>query len=264
MSTEYINVTLNNLKDEHLCCAIADKKHQEGVANKKSWLAERIPEGHVFRKLNTKGKVFIEYAPLEKAWVPVEGNNYMYIYCFWVSGSFKGKGHGKNLLQYCIGDAKNQGKSGICILSTKKKKPFLSDPEFLKKYGFETVDIIDDYELLALSFDGTTPKFTDSAKHQKIDSKDLTIYYSTQCPFINNCIDQVKSYCEGSDIKLDLIEVDSCEKAKNLPGIFNNWALYNNGEFMTNHLMNERVFTGSVCQNGIQCHGKMANDRSKR
>ena len=39
-----------------------------GVEAKRQWLASRIREGHVFRKLNAKGVVFIEYAPLETAW----------------------------------------------------------------------------------------------------------------------------------------------------------------------------------------------------
>ena len=49
----YINITLDNIDNEHLCCAISDKKHQEGVNLKKEWLKERMKEGHVFRKLNT-------------------------------------------------------------------------------------------------------------------------------------------------------------------------------------------------------------------
>ena len=88
MSEQFINLTIENIDKEHLCCAIADKKHQAGVAVKKNWLKERIAEGHVFRKLDEKGKVFIEYAPLETAWVPVHGDNYLYIYCLWVAGSF--------------------------------------------------------------------------------------------------------------------------------------------------------------------------------
>lgn len=36
MSEEYINLTLDNLEEEHLCCAIADKKHQAGVVSKKN------------------------------------------------------------------------------------------------------------------------------------------------------------------------------------------------------------------------------------
>ncbi len=56
---EFVNLTLENLEKEHLCCAISDKKHQNGVNSKKEWLKERIPEGHIFRKLNTQGKVFM-------------------------------------------------------------------------------------------------------------------------------------------------------------------------------------------------------------
>ena len=88
--------------------------------------------------------MYLENAPFEKTWVPVTGNNYFYIYCLWVSGSYKGKGYGKELLQSCIDDAKAQGKSGICLLSSKKKKPFLSEKKFMLKYGFKVVDTIYD------------------------------------------------------------------------------------------------------------------------
>ena len=224
----FITLTPENVMSEHLCCAIADKKHQTGVNDKRNWLAERIKEGHVFRKLDAQGKVFIEYAPLEKAWVPVTGDNYFYIYCLWVSGSYKRKGYGKELLQSCIDDAKAQGKSGICLLSSKKKKPFLSEKKFMLKYGFKVVDTInDEYELLALSFDGTQPQFTSNVRKQSIEGKELTIYYGVQCPYIPNCIEQIYNYCENNQIPLRLVEIDTLEKAKQLPCIFNNWEKLN-------------------------------------
>lgn len=235
----FINITIDNLNSQHICCAIADKKHQDGVATKKAWLKDRILEGHVFRKLDERGKVFIEYAPLKTAWTPVMGDNYMYIYCLWVSGSFQKKGYAKELLDYCINDAKNQGKSGVCILSSKKKKPFLSDRKFLVKQGFETVDNIDDYELLALSFDGTKPHFTETVKKQSIESENLTVYYGLQCPYIPNCLEQIKNYCSTHEIILDLVPVDTLEKAKSVPCIFNNWAVFYRGQFQTVHLLNE-------------------------
>ncbi|MGI6070919.1 MAG: GNAT family N-acetyltransferase [Blautia sp.] len=240
MENQFINVTLDNLGQEHLCCAISDKKHQDGVGVKKQWLRDRLREGHVFRKLDAKGKVFIEYAPLETAWVPISGDNYLYIYCLWVAGSFKGNGYGKALLEYCIEDAKAQGKSGICALSSKKKKPYLSEKKFLQKYGFQTVDEAGDgYELLALSFDQTVPHFSESAKQMKIPEKELTIYYGLQCPFIPNCISQVKDYCESQGIPCRLLPVDSLEKAKALPCIFNNWAVFYHGAFQNLILLNE-------------------------
>ncbi|WP_229711537.1 YoaP domain-containing protein [Pectinatus frisingensis] len=33
--------------------------------------------------------------------------------------------------------------------------------------------------------------------------------------------------------------MDTLEKSKNLPCIFNNWAVFYNGKFETNHLLNE-------------------------
>ncbi len=236
---DYINLTAQNLGYEHLCCAIADKKHQRGVDVKKAWLKERFTEGHVMRKLDAKGKVFIEYAPLEKAWVPVTGDNFIYIYCLWVSGSFKGKGHGTKLLEYCITDAKDRGRWGVCVISSKKKKPFLSDKAFLERFGFTTVDTTGEYELLALSFDETVPRFADCAKEQSIDDTQLTIFYAKQCPYIPNCIEQIERYCEDNGVPLKLVAIDSLETAKSAPCVFNNWAVFYGGKFNTVHLLNE-------------------------
>ena len=239
MNDRYINLTPESISKEHVCCAIADKKHQAGVDVKKGWLTERVAEGHVFRKLDEKAKVFIEYAPLEKAWVPVDGDNYLYIYCLWVSGSYSGKGYGKELLEYCIRDARSQNKSGVCILSSIKKKPFLSDKKFMHKYGFEAADAVGEYELLALSFDGSLPHFRENAKKQSVDSNDLNIYYGRQCPYIPNCVEQISGYCSANGIAVNLIDVDTLEKAKNMPCVFNNWAVFNHGEFASVHLLNE-------------------------
>ncbi|MDO4465803.1 MAG: GNAT family N-acetyltransferase [Bacillota bacterium] len=241
MGEQFVTLNNENLEREHICCAIADKKHQEGVSIKKAWLHEQMNDGHVFRKLDARGKVFIEYAPLEKAWVPMEGNNFFYIYCLWVAGSYKGKGDAKNLLESCIEDAKSQGKSGVCVLSSKKKKPFLSEKKFFVKHGFEVVDTVGDYELLAYSWDGNKPCFKDNAKCMEIENKELTIFYGKQCPYIPNCIKEIQAYCDKENIPLSLIPVDTLEKAQSMPCVFNNWAVFYNGKYLTNHLLNENL-----------------------
>ena len=194
MEAEFINLTEENLAGEHLCCIIRSKKPHPGVEAKRQWLSERLREGHVFRKLKEKATVFIEYAPVETAWVPVVGNNYYYIYCLWVNGSCKGKGYGRALMEYCLADAREKGKSGVCMLGAKKQKAWLSDQSFAKKYGFEAVDATEDgYELLALSFDGTVPRFAPNAKEQRISQEELTIYYDMQCPYVCQCVERVLS-----------------------------------------------------------------------
>ena len=203
MDTEFINLTTGNLANEHLCCIIRSKKSHPGVEAKRQWLSERLSEGHVFRKLDAKATVFIEYAPLETAWVPINGDNYLYLYCLWVTGSYKGKGYGKALMEYCLADAKEKGKSGICMLGAKKQKSWLSNQAFAKKFGFEVVDTTDNgYELLALSLDGTTPRFAPNVKTPGIESKELTIYYDLQCPYIHQNIEMIKQHCEESKICL--------------------------------------------------------------
>lgn len=67
MEIDFVDLTPENLAGEHLCCIIRTKKPHPGVEAKRQWLADRLKEGHVFRKLNVRGCVFIEYAPLETA-----------------------------------------------------------------------------------------------------------------------------------------------------------------------------------------------------
>ena len=238
MNTDFINLTNENLTDEHLCCIIRSKKSHPGIDAKRQRLSERLSEGHIFRKLNAKATVFIEYAPLETAWVPIIGNNYYYLYCLWVLGSSKGKGYGKSLMEYCLADAKEKGKSGVCMLGAKKQKSWLSDQTFAKKFGFEVVDTTDNgYELLALSFDGTTPKFAPNAKKLEIENKELTIYHDMQCPYIYQKIEMVKQYCDTNNVPVSLIQVDTLQKAKDLPCVFNNWGVFYKGNFETVNLL---------------------------
>lgn len=117
-----------------------------------------------------------------------------------------------------MADAKAKGKSGICMLGAKKQKSWLSDQSFAKKFGFEVVDTTDNgYELLALSFDGTIPRFAQNVKKQEIESNELTIYYDMQCPYICQNIEIIKQYCEMNDVPVSFIQVDTLQKQRNCP-----------------------------------------------
>ena len=59
---------------------------------------------------------------METAWVPVTGENYLYIYCLWAAAPYKGKGYGRALMEYCIADAREKGKCGVCMLGAQKQK----------------------------------------------------------------------------------------------------------------------------------------------
>ena len=46
-------------------------------------------------------------------------------------------------------------------------------------------------------------------------------------------IEAIRRYCEANDVPLTLIQVDSLQKAKELPGVFNNWGVFYKGKFET-------------------------------
>ena len=168
---EYIQVTKENIAQEHICCAISNNKDVQ-VASKKAWLLERFEEGLVFLKSVERGKCFIEYLPAENAWNPIQAEGFMYIDCLWVSGSFKGHGYSSDLLDLCIRDSKEKGKKGLCILSAAKKKPFLADPKYLKHKGFSICDEADNgIQLWALPFSSDTamPTFRECARHPRTE-----------------------------------------------------------------------------------------------
>ena len=234
MNMDFVNLTRENLINEHLCCIIRSQKPHPGVEAKRRWLSDRLDEGHVFRKLNEKATVFIEYAPLEAAWVPVVGENYLYIYCLWVTSEHKGKGYGKALMEYCLEDARAKGKSGVCMLGAEKQKAWLSDQAFAKRYGFEAVDWTESgYVLLARSLDGTFPCFTPEARRERISAQELTVYYDKQCPFIAQRVEKLRKYCDQKGVPASFVQVDSLQKAKQMPGPFNNWAVFYQGRLQT-------------------------------
>ena len=241
---EYIRVTKENLEKEHICCAISNNKDVQ-VSSKKAWLADRFEEGLVFLKSVERGKCFIEYIPAENAWVPIRADGYMYIDCLWVSGSFKGHGYSADLLNACIEDSKEKGRKGLCILAAAKKKPFLADPKFLKYKGFTVCDEAGNgIQLWYLPFvtDADKPHFRECAKHPRIEEKGYVLYYTSQCPFNAKYVPVLEQTARENDIPFHAIHIESREKAQNAPTPITNYALFHDGEYITNEQMNDKKF----------------------
>ena len=96
---------------------------------------------------------------------------------------------------------------------------------------------------MVLSFDdGEVPKFSDSARKMEIESQDFTIYYSNECPYVEYEVKELSDYARDNGIKLDFIKIDSLDKAKNAPCVFNNWANFYKGKFISNTILNANAF----------------------
>ncbi len=241
---EYIRVTNENIDKEHICCAISNNNDIQ-VSSKKAWLQERFDEGLIFLKSVERGKCFIEYIPAENAWNPIVADDFMYINCLWVAGSFKGHGYSTDLLNACIEDSKIKGKKGVCILSSKKKKPFLADPKFLKYKGFTVCDEADNgIQLWCLSFDSNAslPKFKECAKHPHIDEMGYVLYYTCQCPFNAKYVPIVEEVAKEKGVQFKAIHLQSKEQAQSAPTPITTYALFYNGKYLTNEQLNDKRF----------------------
>ena len=241
---EYIRVTKENLESEHICCAISNNRDAQ-VMSKKAWLADRLDEGLVFLKSAERGKCFIEYIPAENAWIPVEAEGYTVINCLWVSGSLKGHGYAGELMDACEKDSRDKGKRGLCILSSAKKKPFLADPKFLAHRGFTVCDEADNgIQLWHLPFtpDAEPPRFRDCARHPHIEEKGYVLFYTHQCPFNAKYVPLLEKTAAERGIPFRAVLLTSGEEARHAPTPVTTYALFRDGEYLTNEQMNEAKF----------------------
>lgn len=248
-SREIITLNLENIEVEHICCAISDKKSISGYLKKKEWMKKQIQKGYVFKKLNVNHKVFIEYCPSEVALIPITAPNYMIINCFWVAGKYAGKGYGKRLLEECIKDSANM--DGIAVLTSNKKKPYMSDKNFFIKQGFEVCDTAPPYfELLVYknNQNAVSPTFNKAAKENVCSNKNgLTVYYSNRCLFTEYYTNTVlKELSSKEGIELEIIRIDTKEQAKDLPSPFSIYSIFYNGNFITHEILNEAKFSKIV------------------
>lgn len=240
---EFIKVTEENLEREHICCAISNNKDCQVMA-KKNWMKEQLKDGLVFLKGNVRGKCFIEYMPAENAWMPIEAEGYMYINCFWISGQFKGKGYANQLLEECIRDSKEKGKKGLCIRASAKKKPFLSEGEYLKYKGFQVADTAEPFfELLYLPFkEAYIPRFKECVKNPQIKEDGYVLYYTHQCPFTAKYVPVLEQAAKEHNISFKSILINSKEEAQNMPVASTTYALFLDGKFVTNEILSEKKF----------------------
>ena len=241
---EIIKLNKENISNEHICCAFSDKKCASGYNAKKEWLKENFKDGYVFKKADIRGKVFIEYVPAEKGWLPIDAPNYMLINCFWVSGKYKGTGYGKKLYQECENDAKDM--DGVVVVVGKKKQPFMSEKKFFQKQGFELCDTAEPYFELwykPLKKNAAIPKFKDCTKNAECDIKyGLVVYYTNACPFTEYYVAELEVVAAEKGYKIKTVKIETKEQAQNHFVPHTIYSVFKNGKFVTQHILNEKYF----------------------
>lgn len=80
-------------------------------------------------------------------------------------------------------------------------------------------------------------QFNDNARDIKRDNQNFTIYYSNKCPYVEYKTKGLTDYAKANNININIIKMDSLKKAKNLPCVFNNWANFYKGKFISNTVL---------------------------
>ena len=231
----------SDLDKEHICCGFSDKKCKKGYELKKDWLRDQFDNGYVFRRIDARAKVFIEYGPAEKGWAPVEAPGYLLINCFWVSGQYKRRGYGKELLRMAFEEARVQGKAGLVTVAGTSKFHFMSDTGWLLKQGFTTCEkTMSGFSLLVkkITPDAQNPAFKDSVKSGACEGKEgLVVYYSDRCPFTEYYVNTVLTETAGKrKLPLTVVKLNSMEKAQTAPSPATIFSLFYKGRFITTDL----------------------------
>lgn len=238
---DFITLDKSNIKEEHICCSISDKKCKDSYELKKDWLRKEFDKGYVFRRLDARAKVFIEYGPAENAWLPIEAPNYLNINCFWVSGQYKKNGYGKALLKTALEDAHNQGKDGLVTVVGTKKFHFMSDTKWFLKQGFECCEKTSSgFSLLVkrINPEAANPQFKVVVKSGECAEKNgLVVYYSNRCPFAEyHVTNSLVETAKNRAISLTTIKLDTLEKAQQAPSPATIFSLFYDGKFITTDL----------------------------
>ncbi len=238
---QFITLTRENIDKEHICCAFSDKKCAKGYNLKKEWLKIAFDDGYVFRRLNERAKVFIEYGPAERSWIPVNAPNYLMISCFWVSGQYKGKGYAKALLQTAFDDARQQGRNGLVTVVGTAKFHFMSDTKWLLRQGFETVEKLPHgFSLLAkkINSNAVNPNFKDCVRNGECPDKDgIVVYYSNRCPFTEYYVrESLTETAKKRNLPLKMIKLETIGQAQSAPTPATIFSLFLNGKFVTTDL----------------------------
>jgi len=218
-----------------------------GFKLKQEWLRNRNKEGLKLKLLKSGEETlgFIEYVPVENAWRPVKGENYLFIHCMWVYPKKNyNRGFGSKLIQYCIDEAKKDNKDGIA--SFVSKGSWMTDKALFLKNGFEVVDSKDRFDLVVFKINNSAvPEFADW-ENERSKIKGLNLIYANQCPLFIKSVDEMKSTAKefGLDLKVSIL--DSAKSAQQAPSGYGVYSLVYNGKLLSDHYISNTRFKNII------------------
>ncbi len=238
-----INLTSKNVSDVGIFC-IKNKK-ASGYKKKIEWFKKEINNGLKIKIATDKQNRqlgFIEYISSEFAWRPIKAENYFFIQCIALFvKSAKNQNIGSELIQSCIEDAINNGKSGVCTMSS--AGAWMANKSIFEKNNFRIIDRLDRFELLYIKFndDASNPKFIDWTKNQ-IKYKGWNLIYSDQCPWHEKSVTDLKQSALDFGIDLKVTVLSNPKESQKAPSGFGTFSLIKDGKLIEDHYLSKTRF----------------------
>lgn len=90
--------------------------------------------------------------------------------------------------------------------------------------------------------DAAKPEFKECAKHPHIGQAGYVLYYTDQCPFNAKYVPMLLEVAKERGVPFQAIRLETKEEAQNAPTPVTTYALFYNGEYLTNEQMNDKRF----------------------
>ena len=230
--------------EEHGFFCYKSKPKSPGYKRKLTWLQRRMAEGLKIKMLyeGQRSVGFIEYIPGEHTWRVVDAPDHLVIHCLWVVGRAKEKGYGSRLLSECIADARNQGKRGVVMVSSRGN--WLAHEGVFLRNGFERIDSAPPgFSLLLNQFeDGGKPSFPQDweARLESFGSG-TSVVYSDQCPYMPEAVEHALEILTERGLEAKAIKLEtSAEVRAKSPTAYGVFAIVIDGKLLTYHYIGKR------------------------
>jgi L-amino acid N-acyltransferase YncA len=243
-SVEIITVDATNFEEYGFFC-YKSKPKSEGYQKKMEWLQQRTAEGLTIKILyeGERSIAFIEYIPSDYSWRVVKAPNYLVIHCLWVVGRGKKKGYGSRLLDECVEDARQQGKNGVVMVSSRGN--WLANEKVFLKNGFENIGSAPpSFSLLVKKVkEGPEPVFPQDWEERLGQySSGVTMVYADQCPYMPNAVEHAFDEFAARGIEVQAIKFESSAEVRaKSPTAFGVFGIVCGGRLLTYHYLGKKA-----------------------
>ncbi len=245
-----VDVTPDNIAEVEMCCA-KDKK-APGNKAKVGWFRQEGNKGVRIKIAVRENKQigFLEYIDSENAWRPVEAKNFLFIHCMAVySKPLRNKKIGTSLIGECEKDAREQQKSGVCVMSS--SGTWMVDKQIFEYNGYKVVDKLCRYELLAKNFEENTetPRIISWEKN-KSSFIGWHLLYSDQCPWHDKSANDLQKAAKEPGIELNIRRIGTSLDARNAPSGFGVFSLIKDCKLIEDHYISKTRFLNIITKEG--------------